>query len=351
MKKQIDKNLTNGLNSSETDDLKVVSENSDLQAVMDVEWGNSNGTQVREKNRSNETLASNKMGREKFLKKAFAAAGGLAAFMSALPGKAAEISRQEVNGVLDTPEAYVEGNIVERMMEDLERALAKPMEQRSWVMVIDLQKCINCKACTVSCNAENNLPPGVVYRPVVEKEIGEFPNVRKRFTPRPCMQCDNPPCTPVCPVSATYKRADGIVAIDYDVCIGCRYCVTACPYNARTADFGEYYGKDLADESNVFLGEGATAYETRPNFEYGREWQRNIGSEESPKGNARKCQFCLHRLENHMLPACVTTCLGGATYFGDYNDDKSLVHELVGSSRMMRLNEELGTEPSVFYLV
>jgi Fe-S-cluster-containing dehydrogenase component len=289
--------------------------------------------------------------RRAFLTKALAAAGGAAAFMSALPGQAAEIPKAEVADVLDRPEAFVDGNILERMLEDLRRAMAKPMELRKWVMVIDLQKCIGCKACTVSCNAENALPPGVVYRPVVEQEVGEFPDVRRRFTPRPCMHCDNPPCTPVCPVNATYKRPDGIVAIDYDVCIGCRYCIAACPYNARTADFGEYYGDGLAQDADGLVGEKAMAYETRPNFEYGKQWARELGRHASPKGNARKCQFCLHRIENGLLPACVTTCLGGATYFGDYNDKHSLVHELVGSSRMMRLKEELGTEPKVFYLV
>lgn len=289
--------------------------------------------------------------RRGFLASALAAAGGAAAFMSALPARAAEVPRSEVAGVLDQPEAYAEGNPLERMMSDLQRALDKPVDQRKWVMVIDLQKCIGCKACTVSCNAENDLPPGVVYRPVVEEEYGQFPNVRKRFTPRPCMQCDEPPCTPVCPVNATYKRPDGIVAIDYDKCIGCRYCIAACPYNARTADFGEYYGEGLADDTDAMSGREAMAYETRPTFEYGKVWQRTPGKNVSPKGNARKCQFCLHRIENGMLPACVTTCLGGATYFGDYNDEQSLVHELIGTSRMMRLKEELGTEPKVFYLV
>ena len=288
--------------------------------------------------------------RRRFLTQALAAAGGAAAFVAA-PRGAQAIPRREAAHVLDRPQSYVEGNILERMLADLERALAKPVEERRWVMVIDLAKCTGCKACTVSCNAENNLPPGVVYRPVVEEELGEFPNVRLRFTPRPCMQCENPPCTPVCPVNATWKRPDGIVVVDYDACIGCRYCIAACPYNARTADFGEYYGEGLADRSDAMVGEAALAYETRPNYEYGKTWERKLGSEGSPKGNARKCQFCLHRVENGMLPACVTTCLGGATYFGDYNDEKSLVHELVGSSRMMRLKEELGTEPNVFYLV
>ncbi len=289
--------------------------------------------------------------RRAFLANALAAAGGAAVFMEALPGQAAEIPKDEAARVLERPETFVDGNILERMLEDLHRAMAKPVEQRKWVMVIDLEKCIGCKACTVSCNAENALPPGVVYRPVVEEEIGEFPNVRKRFTPRPCMHCDNPPCTPVCPVNATYKRPDGIVAVDYDVCIGCRYCIAACPYNARTADFGEYYGEGLGDDTETLVGQDALAYETRPNFEYGKQWARKIGHHDSPKGNARKCQFCLHRIENGLLPACVTTCLGGATYFGDYNDTHSLVHELVGSSRMKRLKEELGTEPKVFYLV
>lgn len=280
--------------------------------------------------------------RRQFLTRALTAAGGAAAFLAALPSRAAEVARDEVAHVLDQPEALAEGNNLERMMADLQRAMKKPVQQRKWVMVIDLQKCIGCKACTVSCVAENNLPPGVVYRPVVEEEIGEYPNVRKRFTPRPCMHCDNPPCTPVCPVKATYKRPDGIVAVDYELCIGCRYCLTACPYNARTSDFGGFYGDQTPEVMD---------YETRPSFEYGRLWNRQPGKHASPMGNARKCQFCLHRIENGMLPACVTTCLGGATYFGDYNDERSLVHDLVGSSRMMRLKEELGTEPKVFYLV
>jgi len=280
--------------------------------------------------------------RRAFLRKSIAGVGGLAAlFGSAGSMFSAEIARGDVAGILDG-DNDTQTNNLERMLDDLERALAKPMEQRKWVMVIDLQKCTGCKACTVSCVAENNLPPGVVYRPVIEEEIGEFPNVRKRFIPRPCMQCENPPCTPVCPVNATYKRPDGIVAIDYDVCIGCRYCITACPYNARTADFGEYYNADTPEIMD---------YETRPNFEYGREWKREPGHHSSPIGNARKCHFCLHRIENGLLPACVTTCLGGATYFGDYNDKNSLVHDLVGSTRVMRLKEELGTEPKVYYLV
>ena len=182
------------------------------------------------------------------------AAAGAVGFFDALPAGAGEIPRDEAARVLDRGEAFPEGNALERMGAELARALDKPVEERKWVMVIDLQKCIGCKACTVSCVAENNLPPGVVYRPVVEQETGIYPNVRERFTPRPCMHCDDPPCTPVCPVSATYKRPDGIVAVDYDACIGCHYCLVACPYNARTADPGMFYGEGTPQ---------VMAYETR----------------------------------------------------------------------------------------
>ncbi|HET9537311.1 MAG TPA: 4Fe-4S dicluster domain-containing protein, partial [Mesorhizobium sp.] len=202
------------------------------------------------------------------------------------------------------------------------------------------RKCIGCHACTIACVVENKLPPGVVYRPVVTEEFGTYPNVAMRFTPRPCMQCEVPPCTPVCPVKATWKRLDGLVAIDYDKCIGCGYCVTACPYNARTRDLGENYTDGTP---------AIQPYEEQPNFEYGKHWDRK--GHRSPVGNARKCQFCLHRLEHGMLPQCVTSCIGRATYFGDANDEKSLVNELAAKPNATRLLEERGTKPQVVYLV
>ncbi|MFN3422130.1 MAG: 4Fe-4S dicluster domain-containing protein [Armatimonadota bacterium] len=227
-----------------------------------------------------------------------------------------------------------------RMMRDLQRALKKPMEQRRWVMVIDLRKCVGCNACTIACIAENKLPPSVVYRPVLQEEFGKYPNVSKRFLPRPCMQCDNPPCTPVCPVKATWKRPDGIVVIDYEACIGCRYCITACPYGARSFDFGDYYTEGTPEIAPV---------EKAPSFEYHKAWERK--GHESPIGNVRKCHFCLHRIERGLLPQCVTTCIGRATYFGDANDPESLVSELISKPNVMRLKEEFGSEPKVYYLI
>lgn len=230
-------------------------------------------------------------------------------------------------------------NLLLRMQADVQRAMAKPIAERRWAMAIDLRKCIGCSACTIACVVENKLPPGVVYRPVLEEEVGEYPHVSRKFVPRPCMQCENPPCVPVCPVKATYARPDGIVEVNYDACIGCRYCITACPYGARTADFGEFYTDGTPKRQ---------AYETEPSHEYGRSRTRD--GKTSPSGNARKCHFCVHRLEAGMLPACVTTCVGYATFFGDMNDPESLVHELAGKPNVMRLKEELGTKPRVFYL-
>jgi molybdopterin-containing oxidoreductase family iron-sulfur binding subunit len=230
-------------------------------------------------------------------------------------------------------------DILLRMQKDLRRALKKPLEQRKWIMVIDTRKCVGCHACTVSCMAENKLPPGVVYRPVVQEEFGKYPNMQFRFFPRPCMQCESPSCTAVCPVKATWKREDGIIAIDYEKCIGCRYCLTACPYGARTSDFGEYYTKNTPE---------VQPYELLPNNEYGKAWDRKDGS---PKGNARKCQFCVHRLDEGLLPQCVSTCIGRATYFGDANDEDSMVSHLAKLPNQVKLLEEKGTNPNVIYLI
>jgi molybdopterin-containing oxidoreductase family iron-sulfur binding subunit len=206
-------------------------------------------------------------------------------------------------------------------------------------MVLDLRRCIGCSACTIGCKAENILPPGVVYRPVIDEETGTYPKVTRRFIPRPCMQCEKPPCVAVCPVKATHKREDGIVVVDYERCIGCRYCLTACPYNARTADFGETYTEGTPKIQD---------YELRPAFEYKKRWPRKHGA--SPIGNARKCHFCIHRIEKGMLPACVTTCIGGATYFGDNNDKDSLVSELISRPNITTLKSEIGTKPKVYYI-
>ncbi len=213
-----------------------------------------------------------------------------------------------------------------------------------WAMIIDLKKCVGCKACTVACKVENHTPPGVAYNVVVEREVGVFPHTKREFIPRPCMHCEHSSCTYVCPVTATYTREDGIVVVDYDKCIGCKYCIAACPYGARSFDFGHNY-----------RGDGTLGWENQPSPEYGQNRVRE--PHRSPEGNVRKCTFCLHRIYNGIAPACATTCMGHAIYFGNLADPnaKCMVHgvnlqDLLAKRNYMRLKEELGNEPRVYYL-
>ncbi|ODR83521.1 4Fe-4S ferredoxin [Haladaptatus sp. W1] len=206
-----------------------------------------------------------------------------------------------------------------------------------WGMVIDLQKCVGCDSCTVACKSENRTPPGVSYNVVMEEEHGEFPNVTRTNLPRPCMQCENPPCVQVCPVSATYKMENGVVNIDYDRCIGCRYCMIGCPYGARYFDFGENYDEEVQGSGDV----------TSPEYKVDRG-DREAGK--SPIGNVRKCSFCMHRLERGEEPACVETCVGDARNMGDLNDAGGEAAELADSNRSFQLKEGEGTDPNVYYL-
>ena len=232
-------------------------------------------------------------------------------------------------------------------------------------MVIDLQKCIGCKTCAVACKAENHTPPGVNYMVVLEEEIGTYPNVQRRFIPRPCMQCQQPSCTQVCPTKATYHRDDGVIAIDYDKCIGCRYCMAACPYGARSFDFGHLYHSPCiggaAEHPDSFAASEPTPYEKTPSPEYGENRPRL--PRVSPINNVRKCHFCLHRVKKGMLPACASACPGRAIYFGDMNDENSLVYRVRDEEErkhgifpqfrgrnVMQLKPETGNDPSVYYL-
>jgi molybdopterin-containing oxidoreductase family iron-sulfur binding subunit len=220
---------------------------------------------------------------------------------------------------------------------DLFAAVEEKEAGPKWAMAIDLKKCIGCDTCTVSCKAENRTPPGVTYNVVMKEEVGTFPNVTKVNTPRPCMQCDQPACGQVCPVKATYKMKNGIVAVDYKRCIGCRYCMVACPYGARYFDFGESYEQEMIGFNQTQTNEYGVKKDERRN-------------NKAPIGVVRKCHFCFHRLNRGEEPACVETCLGDARYFGDLNDPTSVISKLINSSRADRLKEYMATEPRVYYL-
>ncbi|WP_243371018.1 4Fe-4S dicluster domain-containing protein [Geotalea sp. SG265] len=241
----------------------------------------------------------------------------------------------------------MEKDILIVMQEDLERALQKRAEDRRWAMLIDTRKCVGCHACTIGCVSENKLPPKLYYRPVYEYERGKFPRVKRSWLPRPCMQCDRPPCVGACPVKgpdgATWKESkgigSGIVPINYARCIGCGKCVTACPYQARTMDDGSFHTVGTPQ---------LQGYEALSAFEYGRRLERK--DKGLPVGKARKCHFCIHRLANGMLPQCITTCIGRAGYFGDESDPGSLIAQVKKGHKVQVLKKKLGTEPRVYYI-
>ncbi|MDD9918931.1 MAG: 4Fe-4S dicluster domain-containing protein [Rhodospirillaceae bacterium] len=208
-----------------------------------------------------------------------------------------------------------------------------------WAMVADLRRCVGCQTCTSSCKHTNATPPLVQWRRVLDIETGEFPDVQRTFVPVGCMHCADPPCMHVCPSTATRQREDGIVTIDYDLCIGCAYCAVACPYQAR-------YKVDL------------------PKFAFGADQMRHEAAREMPErlGVAQKCTFCSDRvdfgLENGLTPgidpdatpACVNSCIADALHFGDADDPTSNVSTLLRENRHFRMHEELGTDPGFHYL-
>lgn len=230
-----------------------------------------------------------------------------------------------------------------------------------WGLVIDLDKCTACEACVVACRIENNVvTAGSEERVVRDRAIywnqffsevrGTYPDLTLKAFPRPCMHCENPPCVSVCPVEATYKDKDGRVLVRYDRCIGCRYCMVACPYGAR-------YFNWTAPEPDALEG--------RMNPDIMRDssgWL--VGPTPRPLGVVEKCTLCIHRVERAKvegspigsdrvggtMTACAQTCPAFAISFGDLDDPTSEAAKLARDKRSFRLLEELGTRPQVYYL-
>ena len=195
-------------------------------------------------------------------------------------------------------------------------------------MVIDLKNCIGCHACAIACKAENGTPPDVWWSKVLTGEVGKYPNARITYKPVLCMHCQNAPCVDVCPTGASFKRADGIVVVDYDKCMGCGYCRVVCPYDART----------FVEKIEPYYPEfGLTPYE-------------EVMYKKHQAGVAEKCNFCLERVAQGQEPACVETCPAYARHFGDLDDPNSEVSKLIAERHGYQLLPELGTEPSVYYL-
>ena len=205
-----------------------------------------------------------------------------------------------------------------------------PLAGRKWGMVIDLSKCqSDCTACLDACRLENNVAFhndkrwDIHWIRKVNIRNKESEDDAEKSVIMLCNHCENPPCAQVCPVQATYKRADGIVVVDHHRCIGCRYCMIACPYNARFFNYKE-----------------------------NEEWP-NTDFPKRSHGVAESCNFCAHRLDQGKQPACVEACEAmdmRALYFGNLNDPDSEVSEIVASEPVKRIRADWGTEPKVYYL-
>lgn len=208
-----------------------------------------------------------------------------------------------------------------------------------YAMVADLRRCVGCQTCTAACKNTNATVPGVQWRKVLDIETGSFPDVKRVFMPVGCQHCADPPCMAVCPSGATGQRRDGIVTIDYDLCIGCAYCAVACPYQAR-------YKVE------------------KPAFAYGKfpTQQEAAGFDERRIGVAQKCTFCSDRvdagnakgltpgIDPEATPACANACIAKALHFGDIEDLNSNVSQLLAENTWFQMHEHLGTQPGFFYL-
>jgi tetrathionate reductase subunit B len=181
------------------------------------------------------------------------------------------------------------------------------IQARRYALAIDTRKCIHCMACVVACKAENDVPPERFRNRVHAQTRGEFPHLSASFEPEQCHHCASPSCVRVCPTGASYQREDGLVLVDGADCIGCGYCIIACPYDAR----------------------------------YFNEETRIVD----------KCTMCAHRVDAGREPACVETCPTRVRTFGDLEDKAGALHRLIATRRSQVKKLETGNDPQLYYLV
>ncbi len=221
------------------------------------------------------------------------------------------------------------------LFEDQQGRGREGIPGKSWVMVLDLSKCRNARNCVRSCQTAHHLRPEQYHLNTLQMQDTE--STKPYHMPKQCQHCDNPPCVSVCPVNATFKRNDGIVLIDNERCIGCRFCIAACPYSARS--FNWFEPKDADKDVDLVY-----------------DIELNVPQK---KGTITKCLFSADKLRKGELPYCVTACPNGVYYFGDFNEDavtngttKQTVRlsQLLSDNGAYQLMPELGTKPRIYYL-
>jgi len=268
------------------------------------------------------------------------ATGIVSSFSLINVAKAATTSSDTVNLLTEDGQlVQVEKNqlrpTVDKPLTELQKRGREGIAGKSFVMVIDLSKCRNARKCMSACQNHHQLRPEQHHINVLQMQDSE--HTAPYFMPKPCQHCDNPPCTKVCPVDATFKRQDGIVLIDNERCIGCRFCIAACPYSARIFQWTEPKDAEKYNELTYNI-------------------ESNVPQK---KGTISKCLFSADRLRENKLPSCVSACPNGVYYFGDRNEDAVTngttgetvrFSELIEDNAGYTLMEELGTKPRVFYL-
>jgi molybdopterin-containing oxidoreductase family iron-sulfur binding subunit len=297
------------------------------------------------------------MSRRSFLRNAAALSGGMAAMVAAMkplmeldPEDRPSLEKLLQKHYREMTDAEMREALA-RITDQVERRYKvrpeirdiKPMDGVEFAYALNLSRCIGCRKCVHACVAENNQSrsPEIQYIRVLEMPRGstnvehgnhhydrpEVPSRDHYYMPVQCHQCAEPPCVKVCPVDATWQEPDGITVIDYDWCIGCRYCEAACPYWARRFNF---------------------AKPTIPKEEINRQMSY-LSNRPRPKGVMEKCTFCLHRTREGKMPACLEVCPTGARKFGNVLDPKSEVAQILKTNRVFVLKEDVGTLPRFYY--
>lgn len=254
-----------------------------------------------------------------------------------------ELSEADLQGVL----ARLERKYTEKYGKEVHVSAVGPMDDVRFGYGLDISRCIGCRRCVHACVEENNLSrdPEIQWIRVLEFERSsalrginleegnpyyeheEVPVEGKFYIPISCMQCEDSPCTNVCPTGATWTEPDGIVVIDYDWCIGCRYCMAACPYGARHFNWGEPH---------------VAAEDINPDMHF-------LGNRPRKRGVVEKCTFCIQRVRKGKYPACHEACPVGARKFGNLLDPSSEIRYLMKHKRTFVLKAELETHPKFFY--